>query len=54
MRERKRMGREREGKRKGKRKGERRKRREREGERISIKNEGNRNARKSKSTEAKD
>ena len=46
--------REREGKRKGKRKGERRKRREREGERISIKNEGNRKARKSKSAEAKD
>ena len=40
--------------RKGKRKGERRKRREREGERISIKNEGNRNARKSKSAETKD
>ena len=49
------MRREREGKRKGKRKGERRKgkRREREGEIISIKNEGNRNARKSKSAEAK-
>ena len=40
--------------REGKRKGERRKRREREGERISIKNEGYRNARKSKSAEAKD
>ena len=46
-RERKGKRREREGKRKGK-------RREREGERISIKNEGNRNARKSKSAEAKD
>ena len=39
------------GKRERKRMG---KRREREGERISIKNEGNRNARKSKSAEAKD
>ena len=39
------------GKRERKRMG---KRREREGERISIKNEGNRNARKSKSVEAKD
>ena len=39
-------------KRKGKREGK--KRRERGGERISIKNEGNRNARKSKSAEAKE
>ena len=60
-REKKRKGREREGKRKRKgerrkRKGkrERRKRREREVERIPIKDEGIRNARKSKSAEAKD
>ena len=39
------------GKRERKRMG---KRREREGEKISIKNEGNINARKSKSAEAKD